>query len=704
MASVDHINAALQWTSTELLAGQWLWHDLITLMLYDAELTCTDPTSLRGSSTGRAQSSSEGAAATAHADDTNSDNGGDNDGDGGEAHVGGHDAPSMQAVLLANMAVRGGMDLTTPASTGKVAIAYNMHFNLAWEFQFLYKPLTTLQLPPFSTINKPPCLALLPPLLNNLRLLHIKLSVLVTLWAVLNSIGHLLAPQLPDNLFNFKDKSIITYQLIWLLKWLPFNQCLLLHNSIDKLLPLLFLPLLLSHSAAPGSGSTSAAAASIYGSHSGSVSTPDLATNPRFPLPHPNRQYQHLPADLATQLAALPPPQQQRGQHVPAPAILTAPISSSPSMSRFSLPVPPPQNRGHHIPAPIDCPVNLPPAPAPAPAPPTPSPPSSPVPSPPPSPSSAPPSPLPYPHAQVYPEDPLPQPQLPPPQAMPMAQRPFDPTWAIHDLKDLTIQCSFCKALHWLDEHLTNSSKRTPKFGMCCLSGKIALPALHPCPPELYNLLTGQDPTSKAFCLHILSYNNALAFTSVGRQVDHSVYQGQGPWVFKLHGELIHRIGSLLPPEGPDAAAPSYAQLYIYDPDQALHMRMAHPANSHLHQNTMQTLQDMLHYYNAPDAAINEIAAIIPGDGDEPRHSQDIILHLREGPLQRISDTHPFYPSLRYVLLFPTGQLGWFPNIPYQNVQGGPAQRKLTVELSSSRARDKLEDESIDVQDSVGKK
>ncbi|KAI9433672.1 hypothetical protein F5148DRAFT_1154891 [Russula earlei] len=151
----------------------------------------------------------------------------------------------QQLDMLADMTVRGGVDVMTPVEAGKVAIAYDMLFNLAWEFQFLYKPLTTLQLPPFSTINKPPCLALLPPLLNDLRLLHIKLSMPVALWAVLNSIGCLLAPQLPDNLFNFKDKSIITYQLIWLLKWLPFNQWLLLHNIIDKLLPLLFLPLLL---------------------------------------------------------------------------------------------------------------------------------------------------------------------------------------------------------------------------------------------------------------------------------------------------------------------------------------------------------------------------------------------------------------------------------------------------------------------------
>ncbi|KAI9439475.1 hypothetical protein F5148DRAFT_1154131 [Russula earlei] len=111
--------------------------------------------------------------------------------------------------------------------------------------QFLYKSLTTLQLPPFSTINKSPCLTLLQHLLNNLRLLHVKLSMPVALWAVLNSIGHLPAPQLPDNLFNFKNKSIITYQLIWLLKWLPFNHSPLLDGVMVKLLPLLFLPLLL---------------------------------------------------------------------------------------------------------------------------------------------------------------------------------------------------------------------------------------------------------------------------------------------------------------------------------------------------------------------------------------------------------------------------------------------------------------------------
>jgi origin recognition complex subunit 2 len=47
-ASVDHINAPMIWTSTELLSRRWLWHDLTTLAAYDVELAGADPASLRG--------------------------------------------------------------------------------------------------------------------------------------------------------------------------------------------------------------------------------------------------------------------------------------------------------------------------------------------------------------------------------------------------------------------------------------------------------------------------------------------------------------------------------------------------------------------------------------------------------------------------------------------------------------------------------
>jgi origin recognition complex subunit 2 len=62
-ASIDHINAPMIWTSTELLSRKWLWHDLTTLASYDVELAGADPTSLHGG----APTTAAGAAAAATA-------------------------------------------------------------------------------------------------------------------------------------------------------------------------------------------------------------------------------------------------------------------------------------------------------------------------------------------------------------------------------------------------------------------------------------------------------------------------------------------------------------------------------------------------------------------------------------------------------------------------------------------------------------
>ena len=137
---------------------------------------------------------------------------------------------------------------------------------------------------------------------------------------------------------------------------------------------------------------------------------------------------------------------------------------------------------------------------------------------------------------------------------------------------------------------------------MCCLSGKIELPPLHPVPPELFQLLTVQDDIGKSFRDHIRNYNNALAMTSIGRKIDESVNNGEeavndgvGPYVFKLHGELSHKAGSLLPPDG---ESPVFAQLYVYDPADAVNYRMANAWNAHLDHHTMLTLQDMLYHHH----------------------------------------------------------------------------------------------------------
>jgi hypothetical protein len=265
----------------------------------------------------------------------------------------------------------------------------------------------------------------------------------------------------------------------------------------------------------------------------------------------------------------------------------------------------------------------------------------------------------------------------------------------------MNIECSFCHALHWKAEALTSSTINNPLFGMCCYQGKISLPELHYIPQRLYDLFTAGDPVSDDFHIRILFYNNSLAMTSTGKIVDHTVNQGgRGPYSYVLRGELIHNAGSIIPPENQD---PLYSQLYIHDTENAVDYRMrrhnmlrssyrldpyilnllqgilheSHPAIP-LYRQALETTNNMppdqqfsisLHFdqncdrrrYNLPDATVREIAVVVVGDGERITGSQDIIVYRKDRPnsLFRISDSHPLYPSLRYVLLFPTGQMGW---------------------------------------------
>ncbi|KAJ3474646.1 hypothetical protein NLI96_g12341 [Meripilus lineatus] len=271
------------------------------------------------------------------------------------------------------------------------------------------------------------------------------------------------------------------------------------------------------------------------------------------------------------------------------------------------------------------------------------------------------------------------------------ARQPYVDPPHRHSLGSMDVSCPSCDALHWDEERLSNSSRIRPKFGVCCNSGKITIPPAQDPPPLLRALFDDHSSQAQEFREHIRQYNAALTFTSLGVKVDESVNDGRGPYCFRIHGELCHLIGSLLPAEGHE---PQYAQLYIHDPQYALDVRMRR--NDNLRHDTMALLQGILngthkyipiyrqafeilsqlapavdipvrlHFnsnrqdrrrYNLPTA--DEVAVILPGDGTQRVDSRDIILHRRNGSLQRIRDGHPAYSSLHYVLLFPYGEHGW---------------------------------------------
>ena len=245
----------------------------------------------------------------------------------------------------------------------------------------------------------------------------------------------------------------------------------------------------------------------------------------------------------------------------------------------------------------------------------------------------------------------------------------------------MTVECSHCHALHFLDEKLANSSRRNPRFSSCCLQGQVVCPPVQPWPVELQ-----QAFNTPAFICNIRQYNSALAFTSSGVKVDRETVQVTGPSSFRMLGELHHLMGSLLP-EGD--RQPMYAQLYIYDPDEATNIR-AH-RNSNLNHTILANLHDMLfnHHpwarvykkasqvmlekpaeeqrdvrvdleykqgtdgrrFNLP--AVEEIAAVVPQQGSNVvSGKRDIVLRLTGGGLRRISQLSPVYLTLHYVLLF----------------------------------------------------
>jgi len=281
-----------------------------------------------------------------------------------------------------------------------------------------------------------------------------------------------------------------------------------------------------------------------------------------------------------------------------------------------------------------------------------------------------------------------------------------------HELGRMNQTCVHCGAKFWMEEKNQNSSLASPTFLTCCALGKVRLPRLIELPPYLVNLYTSSESDAISFRKNIRRYNNVLACTSLGANID--VIPGQGISDFRIHGQVYHLISSLLPEEG---LQPAFAQLYIYDSEHENSHRhnimpdlndvilrnllnMLDECNPYIHnfrhvRDCIQTIASneifmVIHAdqtqdsrrYNAPSAS--EVAAIMVGNGHDLNASnRDIILRMRDGGLQRISETHPSYDPLHYVLLFPQGDDGWHVDIPL--IGSVKRERVTTMQFYSYR-------------------
>ena len=200
--------------------------------------------------------------------------------------------------------------------------------------------------------------------------------------------------------------------------------------------------------------------------------------------------------------------------------------------------------------------------------------------------------------------------------------RPYEEPIVRNSLGLMNVKCRHCHALHFDCEKLSKSTRISgPLFEICCLEGLVLLPALREWSNVLNHLYEHQSFRDK-----IRQYNSSLAFTSLGVEVDECTVQGSSPAAFRIHGALYHLMGSLTPAQNQD---PSYAQLFIYDPQEATDHRIH--CNSNLDRTTLAELHDMLANYH-PYVNVYKQAYHIMLEKPPEQHSDlQVQLHFNAG-------------------------------------------------------------------------
>jgi hypothetical protein len=175
-----------------------------------------------------------------------------------------------------------------------------------------------------------------------------------------------------------------------------------------------------------------------------------------------------------------------------------------------------------------------------------------------------------------------------------------------------------------------------------------------------------------------------------------------GPPTFRIHGQIYHNMGPLLPIEG---VAPVFSQIYFHDTAAVAAQRRLDVVNLNSEGpagEIMHALQDLItdcspHYqrfkcaieemimrpdyalvlhadrapvtahsrrYNAP--SVDEVAVLIPGNHDQTGaiSRRDFVVRYRGGEVEAMDVCNMFYDPLQYVLFFPYGEFGWHTAIP----------------------------------------
>ncbi|PWA54926.1 hypothetical protein CTI12_AA429910 [Artemisia annua] len=97
--------------------------------------------------------------------------------------------------------------------------------------------------------------------------------------------------------------------------------------------------------------------------------------------------------------------------------------------------------------------------------------------------------------------------------------------------------CCHYNARFWYDERVISGHRSRVDYHKCCNARKVKLHGQNEYPQYIKDLFTNRH-----FMENIRAYNQMFAMTSLGAEIDNSINMGGGPYVFKISGQLYHRI------------------------------------------------------------------------------------------------------------------------------------------------------------------
>ncbi|XP_074328068.1 uncharacterized protein LOC141665980 [Apium graveolens] len=215
--------------------------------------------------------------------------------------------------------------------------------------------------------------------------------------------------------------------------------------------------------------------------------------------------------------------------------------------------------------------------------------------------------------------------------------------------------CKFCGAFVWAVEFTGTHVGTGPKaYSICCAKGKVQLPLLKETPPELKQLLTST----------IMREIN----------VNESINNGSGLYVFRVNDHVYHSIGSLVPPDG---RTPKFAQFYMYDGQEPLSEQT--PVRLRLLERSTDG-----RFVNLIGRNDYEFAGLAVDNNLVNR--RDIVVEYKRGGLQRITGIHLCFMSLQYPLLFTHREDGYILGIKHRNVNNANQDNDKTVSMREIQA------------------